>query len=82
MWHRNVGWSAFLALNLVSAPSFSDTVYVAFGDSITAGAWASTHLPGSPLTPPPGSSAPAPSVRFFERKDSLSWATGDRKSVV
>ncbi|MBX9769126.1 MAG: hypothetical protein K2X47_17760 [Bdellovibrionales bacterium] len=76
MGYLKRGGLTFLMVGLVTNVCVADTVYVAFGDSITAGAWASTHLPGSELIAPPGSSGPTGSVRFFERKESLSWATG------
>ena len=79
-WAGKRGW---LALAVTCFGSFAplsraDNVYVAFGDSITAGAWASTHLSSVPITPPPGTTAPLPQLRFFERKSTLSWATGGR----
>ncbi|MBX9765748.1 MAG: hypothetical protein K2X47_00630, partial [Bdellovibrionales bacterium] len=63
--------------SLFSVRAGADTVYVAFGDSITAGAWASTALPDSPLPPPLGQiGGDQGNFWFFERKSTLSWATG------
>lgn len=65
--------------SFVSITALGDVVYVAFGDSITAGAWSFTSLPEHPLSEQLRSSGPdAFSPLFFERKGTLSWATGSR----